>query len=121
MQSKITETLVFSRYLNHDEGKCMIASEMPYAESLAFAIYVPLDTSVRSLYSVSYYHRNAGKARNNSLARFLQTSPLCKVVQSTSLNADYRIVTPIPTTQRPPFTCNIQGMPLERKEKLEID
>jgi hypothetical protein len=52
----------------------MVASEMFYTESWAFAVYVPLDTSVRCHYSASYYHpnMNAGEHAKNSLARSLQ-------------------------------------------------
>lgn len=79
----------------------MIASEMLYAESLAFVVYVPLDTSVRALYTVSYYRRNAGTRRRNRSPASCRHPLLCKVVLSTPLNADYRIVTPIPNHSTP--------------------
>ena len=67
---------IFTVIVPSRENIYMVASEMLYAESLAFIVYVPLGTSVLSIYSVSYYHRNAENARNDSLARFLQTSSL---------------------------------------------
>lgn len=99
----------------------MVASEIFNTESWAFAVYVPLDIWVRCRYSASYYHPNAGEHAKESLACSLQNPPLCKVVQSTPLNADYRIVTPVPITQRHPSACNIQTMPLERNKNFKID